>query len=99
MTLEVQEGEKVEQSAAGDNRRPHQRASTRVAPTMLRIKRLTRLVHSRGDPRGRPLGTMQRGSLFSLFRLPYPSDARSPNSAQFAPGFFLSSLEPVSRRR
>jgi len=32
------------------------RATTRVAPTMPRGKRLSRPVHSRGDPRGRPAG-------------------------------------------
>ncbi len=32
------------------------RATTRVAPTKPRMKRLSRPVHSRGDPRGRPAG-------------------------------------------
>ncbi len=32
------------------------RATTRVAPTMPRGKRLSRPVHCRGDPRGRPAG-------------------------------------------
>src|SRR5260370_16033623 len=32
------------------------RATTRVAPTMPRGKRLSRPVHSRGGPRGRPAG-------------------------------------------
>ncbi len=67
MTLGMQKDTSMERSS---------RATTRVAPTMPRGKRLSRPVHSRGDPRGRPAGGWE--SPLNRIRQQSPQAASSP---------------------
>src|SRR5260370_30713581 len=66
------------------------RATTKVAPTMLRMNRLSRPVHSRVDPGGRPVPVALhvRSSYFSYF---FCTGAGSLNDGEVLPLRFAAS--------
>ncbi len=69
MTVGMQKDQSMERSC---------RATTRVAPTMPRMKRLSWPVHSRGDTRGRPAGGWES----PLNRIRQQSPASLPSAHQ-----------------
>ena len=87
MTVGMQKDKSMERS---------RRATTRVAPTKPRMKRLSRPVHSRGDPRGRPAGGWEsplnriRQQSLGILPLAHRVAHLVAKEQRFPPGNFLT---------